>query len=108
MLDILRETLHYTYSFYPSDESKKDISLNVWQRPTFNWKLECENTPGTALTDALQQISQSVESMEGPWTEFQYLMSARYGAIFYMSVIPPILCCGMPFILAPLTLGLLI
>ena len=43
VLDMLRGSIHYTYQFFPSDDSKKDISLKVWQRPTFNWKLACEN-----------------------------------------------------------------
>ena len=43
VLDVLQRQLHYTYSF-PDDLVKKEIPLKVWQKPTYNWKLECENS----------------------------------------------------------------
>lgn len=30
VLGKLRESIHYTYSFYPSDDSKADVSMNIW------------------------------------------------------------------------------
>jgi len=30
VLDILRRSRHYTYSFFPDDFSKKEIELNVY------------------------------------------------------------------------------
>ena len=51
MLDRLRDSMHYTYSFYPNDDTKQEVPIKIWQRPTYNWKLECENRPGMSLND---------------------------------------------------------
>ena len=61
MLDALRAALHYTYSFYPTDSVKQEVPLKVWQRPTYNWKLECENAPdgSKALAQAISELTAS-------------------------------------------------
>ena len=67
MLDVLRSSLHYTYTFFPDDSVKKEVPLKVWQKPTYNWKLECENTPEKTLVSAIEQLQVQVDS---PWLEY--------------------------------------
>lgn len=61
MLAVLRESRAYTFSFFPDDESKKDVQMQVWQLPVANWKLEC-NAKGRYIKTAMA----SFESSE-PW-----------------------------------------
>ena len=42
VLNALESQRSYTYSFYPDSNVKKDILMNFYQRPAYNWKLECE------------------------------------------------------------------
>ena len=44
VLNALESQRSYTYSFYPDSSVKKDIFMNFYQRPVYNWKLECELT----------------------------------------------------------------
>ena len=65
VLDVLRDSFHYTYSFFPSDYVKQEVPLKVWQRPTYNWKLECENAPDKALAAAITELQTSETAK--PW-----------------------------------------
>lgn len=38
---ILNNWLTYTYDVWPSHEIKKDVPLNFYQKPIYNYKLEC-------------------------------------------------------------------
>ena len=59
VLNKLRNSIHYTYTFFPEDESKKDIKLGVWSRSTYNWKLSCENNiEDKSILTAISLISQ--------------------------------------------------
>ena len=78
--------------------------MKVWQRPTLNWKLECENTPGKTLAEAMEMIS--VES-EKPWIEFQTLINNRKGWVLY-PMVPIIFLPLHPIVLGPLNVGLML
>ena len=59
VLNKLRNSTHYTYTFFPEDESKKDMKLGVWSRSTYNWKLSCENNiEDKSILTAISLISQ--------------------------------------------------
>ena len=42
----LDDTMHTSYSFFPSSHIKKEVPLKFYQLPIQNYKLECENEPG--------------------------------------------------------------
>ena len=43
VLDFLDEHLHYTYSVWPSSRAVKgNVNMNFYQKPIYNYKLECE------------------------------------------------------------------
>ena len=56
VLHSLQKQVHYTYSFFPDDNVKKDIPLYIYQRPTFHWKLECENGGQNTVNAALDEL----------------------------------------------------
>ena len=108
MLDVLRNSLHYTYTFYPSDEVKREVPLKIWQKPTYNWKLECENTEGTTLSDAVNLLEN--DSTPKPWLEYQALMNRRdlwIIVIGSVGVVPPVAFI-YPILTGPLIVGLLL
>lgn len=43
VLDILENSLHYTYSVYPGSSIKEKNEYKIYQRPTINWNIECED-----------------------------------------------------------------
>ena len=40
-----KESRSYTYSFWPSSAEKQDIELKFFQKPIYNYKLECQGDP---------------------------------------------------------------
>lgn len=63
VLSVLRESRSYTYSFFPDDESKKNVDMKVWQLPIANWKLECTADNGKDIKTAMDSFTSSTE----PW-----------------------------------------
>ena len=61
MLDVLQNKMHYTYSFFPDDSIKKEIPMNFYQRPTYHWKLECEQGGEHTVAAALQEFQKMLD-----------------------------------------------
>ena len=62
VLHSLETQVHYTYSFFPDDNIKKEVPLNLYQRPTNHWKLECEFGPeGHTVKEALRELNKVIE-----------------------------------------------
>ena len=53
LINVMDDWNHYTYSFFPSSEIKKDIPMKFYQKPIYNYKLECDNEPGRDITTAM-------------------------------------------------------
>ena len=51
--NVLDDLLHYSYSTWPSSDIKKDIPMNFYQQPIYNYKLECDIEPGRDMASAL-------------------------------------------------------
>ena len=41
ILDMLRDQPNYSEDFYPDDNLKQNVPLNVYSRNVYNWKLSC-------------------------------------------------------------------
>ena len=65
VLAVLRKSRAYTISFFPGDESKKDVQMQVWQLPVANWKLKCTAASGKDINTAIDSF-QSTE----PWQKY--------------------------------------
>ena len=49
VLTRLDDTMHTSFSFWPSSQIKKDVSMNFYQLPLPNFKLECWDQSEEAL-----------------------------------------------------------
>ena len=57
MLEKLEKALHYTYSFWPSSEAiKKQVEMQFYQKPIYNYRLECELEPDKSLDTLLSNL----------------------------------------------------
>ena len=98
----LDRAFHYTYSIYPSSELvKKEVLLNVYQRPIVNFKLEC------ALREErnMQTIYDDPNSSDflKTWPKVLDDMK-RFGLVSLLLIIlMPILTCHGAIVVAPLT-----
>ena len=54
VLTRLDDTMHTSYSFFPSSAIKKEVPIKFFQRPQVNFKIECATDP-TKSYEALQQ-----------------------------------------------------
>ena len=57
VLNRLEESLHFTYSVWPSSEIKKNVPLNMYQRPIYNFKLECANDKARSMTSVIERLT---------------------------------------------------
>ena len=48
VMNKLDEKLHYTYSVWPSNDFKKDVKLDFYQKPVNNYRLECDLDESTS------------------------------------------------------------
>ena len=44
VLDYVDQARSVTYSLWPSSEVKKDILMKFYQKPAYNFKIECETS----------------------------------------------------------------
>ena len=63
VLDKLRDSIHYTYSFFPSDDSKAEMPMYIWQLPTYSYDLTCD--PQSAMTELRDSKHDSYD--DRPW-----------------------------------------
>ena len=53
----LDQHLHYTYSVFPSGkEVKSKIQMNFYQKPIYNYKLECELDPTRSMNSFISEL----------------------------------------------------
>ena len=56
VLDNLESMQSYSYSIWPTSEAvKKQIEMKFYQKPIYNYKLECEADPKTSM-QAVQDL----------------------------------------------------
>ena len=67
VLDKLRDQIHYTYSFFPSDDSKADVPMYIWQLPTYSYDLTCD--PQAAMIELRDSKNDSYDDL--PWIDAQ-------------------------------------
>ena len=49
--------MHYTYSVYPSGkEVKSKIKMNFYQKPIYNYRLECELDPARSMNSLINKL----------------------------------------------------
>ena len=85
----LEEHLHYTYSIFPSSEKvKSDVNLKFWQKPIYNYKLECELDPERSMENLLKQVNQ--RGQLNAWTEMLDSFSKFAVAALCIILIMPI------------------
>ena len=64
---ILNNWIYYTYDIWPSHEIKKDVLLNFYQKPIYNYRLECQLEDGrdmASLTAITQENTIGVETSQ--------------------------------------------
>ena len=64
----------YTFSVWPGSQIKKDVPYKFYQKPIYNYKLECENNGNTlseyvSLFDAANVSSQHVRNLIATFDE---------------------------------------
>ena len=93
---------HYTYSIYPSSEVvKKEVLLNVYQRPIVNFKLECALREERNMQTIFDDLSSS--DVLKTWPKLLNEMN-RFGLwCLILVMIVPILSFNGTIILTPLT-----
>lgn len=89
-MDRLESVPDYTYSFFPDSLAKKNVTLNVYQRPMANYKLECENDPERTLDTLLAQVDITKE-MPKEWNKLIDAM-LRMGMACLLVIILGSLC----------------
>ena len=61
MLERLDNHLHYTYSIWPSSRFvKKNVEMKFYEKPVYNYKLECENDPKRNMEAFNRELSDRV------------------------------------------------
>ena len=66
VVEILDDTLHYTHSVYPSSlEVKSNVPMNLYQKPGYNYKLECQTDPARSIEAVYEHIDAKEGTFEG-------------------------------------------
>lgn len=99
-----------TYSFFPSSEAvKKDVELNVYQRPIVNYKLECAADPERTIQKILEDLEKGIDESEMMWPKL--INDMRFGApSLFVIIMAPILSGAGTIVCTPLafiTVGVL-
>ena len=102
MLDKLEDTRTYTYSFWPNDEIKNEIEMKFYQKPIYNYKLECEPNAKTSLL-AFEDLLRSDEKASA-WFLFYEWLGDSAVAILIVMIVVPIASNRATIILSPLSM----
>ena len=102
-MDPLQGSLLYTYSFFPDDSIKNDVTLKVWQKHVHGWNLFCDNA---TLIAAKEQLSKEIEQAGvSSVYELRDLIDNRYVGMLAASLIF-IVWPVYPLVTAPILIGL--
>ena len=105
VLNQLQNQLHYTYSFFPDDDRKKEVPMGMYQRPTYHWDLECENggdhTVEAALTEFRLMLDQEQPYVEMRESYGSWAVAATFIYTFTFCVPPAGMIIGTLLMLKP-------
>ena len=54
----MQNVLHYTNSFFPNDDIKKEMELKVWSKPIYGYSLNCDSS---TLIDTKNELQSEIE-----------------------------------------------
>ena len=88
----LESSWSYTYSVWPDSSAKRDVSVNMYKRPIYNYKLECHNSDDRDMETAIVEM-QKEGDIGTNWEKMLDAIS-RMG-----------LACLIVILVAPIALG---
>lgn len=102
MLNYLDQGPSYTYSVWPSSEIKKDIEMKFYQKPIYNYKIECETSSEQQSMRDLRLNLNLDEQVGASWKEMLELFRTLAAATLFVLIMTPILSNKATVVCTPL------
>ena len=74
VLNYVDQARSVTYSFWPSSEIKKDIPMKFYQKPAYNYKIECETSSEAHSLADFQEVFKTEAEPPASWMELLQLI----------------------------------
>lgn len=102
MLDKLEDTRTYTYSLWPNSEIKHSIEMKFYQKPIFNYRLECEPNAKTSILAFEDLLRRDTEA--SAWFLFLEWIGDSAVAILIVMIVVPIASSRLTVLFSPLSM----
>ena len=90
VLNYLDQARDYTYSVWPGSVIKKDVKMKFFEKPVYNFKIQCETSDEPISMEELRQEFRADISSSSTWGEFLTSMGNMAVSALCVILIVPI------------------